>query len=126
VKFLLDSCVSTFALNELRKAGFEAIWVPEIGRDPGDEALLKKAFDEGLVLVTADKDFGELVYARGMPHAAIIRIVDIPAKEQGKVLMQLVERHRVDMENKSIMTVSRHRIRIRPSLSMAKTTRKKL
>lgn len=124
MRFLLDSCISTFALQEFKKAGFDVIWVPEIGKDPGDDVLLKKAFDEGLVLVTADKDFGELVYAHGMPHSAIIRIVDIPAREQGKVLIQLVEKYKIDIEKKSIITVDRYRIRIRPALPVTKQTKK--
>lgn len=116
MKFLLDSCISIFALNELKKAGFEALWVPELGKDPGDEAILKKAFEENYVLITADKDFGDLIYVLGMPHPAVIRLVNVPVKEQGKILLTIIEKHKVDIENKAIITADRFRIRIRPSL----------
>ncbi len=85
----------------------------EIGKDPGDEAIIKKAFDEGWVLVTADKDFGELVFVFSKPHSTIIRLVDIPAKEQGRFLLRLIETHKNDIEKKALITVERFRVRVR-------------
>lgn len=113
MRFLLDSCISGFAVKDLMDAGFEVIWIPEIGKDPGDESILKKAFDEDLTLVTADKDFGELVFVFDKPHPLIIRLVDIPAKVQGKVLLQLIKTHREDILRKALITVERYRVRIR-------------
>ena len=42
-------------------------------RDPRatDEALLALAYEEQRVLVTEDKDFGELVFVRRLPHPCI-------------------------------------------------------
>ena len=113
MKFLLDSCISSFAVEYLKDSGFDVLWIPEIGKDPGDEAIIKKAFDEGWVLVTADKDFGELVFVFGKPHSTIIRLVDIPAKEQGKFLLRLIETHKNDIEKTALITVERFRVRVR-------------
>lgn len=113
MKFLIDSCISSFAVRDLKNAGFDVLWVPEIGKDPGDEAIIKKAFDEGLILVTADKDFDELVFVFGNPHHAIIRLVDIPAKKQGEFLLRLVETHKDAIEKKALITVDRYRVRVR-------------
>ncbi len=55
MRFLLDSCISGFAVKDLTDVGFEVIWVPKIGKDPGDESILKKAFDEDLILVTVER-----------------------------------------------------------------------
>lgn len=93
MKFLLDSCVSKFAVNELQAAGMDVKWIPEIGPDPGDEAIVEMALEEDRVLVTIDKDFGDLVFVFSKPHPAIIRLVDIRASKQGEVLMQVVESH---------------------------------
>lgn len=112
MKFLLDSCVSSFAAKELRGEGFEALWVPETGSDPGDDAIIKKAFDEDWILVTIDKDFGELVFVFDKPHGAIIRLVDIPARKQGQVLLRLIKTHQEDIEKTAIITVERSRIRV--------------
>jgi len=113
MKFLLDSCISSFAVRDLRDAGFDVLWIPEIGKDPGDDAILQEAFDKNLILVTADKDFGELVFVFGRPHLAVIRLVDIPAKNQGKVLLRLISTHRSDIEKQALLTVDRYRVRVR-------------
>ncbi|MCL4477026.1 MAG: DUF5615 family PIN-like protein [Nitrospirae bacterium] len=113
MKFLLDSCISSFAVKDLKDSGFDVLWIPETGKDTGDEAIIKKAFDENFILVTADKDFGELVFVFGKPHPAIIRLVDIPAKEQGKFLLRLIETHKADIDKKALITVERSRVRVR-------------
>jgi len=113
MKFLLDSCISSFAVKELRKAGFDVSWIPEIGKNPGDDNIIKKAFEEGSILVTADKDFGELVFLYKRPHPAIIRLVDIPVTNQGTVLLRLVETHHFDIERQALITVEKYRVRVR-------------
>lgn len=113
MKFLIDSCVSSFAVKALREAGYDVLWIPESGKDPGDDVIIKKAVDEDLILVTADKDFGELVFVFGMPHPAIIRLVDIPARNQGKVLLRLIETHQEDIAKKALITADRYRVRVR-------------
>ena len=112
MKFLLDSCISSFAVRDLRDAGFDVLWIPEVGKDPGDDAILQEAFDENLILVTADKDFGELVFVFGRPHPAVIRLVDIPARNQGRILLKLIETHSADIEKKALITVDRYRVRV--------------
>ena len=114
MKFLLDSCVSFFAVVALKSAGYETMWIPNIGKDPGDKVILQKAFTENYVLVTLDKDFGELVYISRLPHPAIIRMIDIPAKLQGSVLLGVIKHYKIDIEKKAILTVDRYRTRIRP------------
>jgi predicted nuclease of predicted toxin-antitoxin system len=114
MKFLLDSCISFFAVKALRDAEFEVAWIPETGKDPGDEAIIEKAFQEKYVLVTADKDFGELVFFKKMGSPTIIRLVNIPAKRQGELLLRIIEKYRKEIENISIITADKYRNRIRP------------
>lgn len=113
MQFLLDSCISSFAVRDLRSANYNALWIPEGGEGPGDEVIMRRALDENLILVTAEKDFGELIFIYNKPHPAIIRLVDIPAKDQGKILLQLIEKHKDILEKKVIITVDRYRVRIR-------------
>ncbi len=113
MKFLLDSCISFFAVKDLREKSFDVTWVPETGKDPGDEAIIKKAYSEGFVLVTADEDFGELVFLRGMDAPTIIRLDDIRAKLQGQVLIRLIQSYKKDIEDGSIITADQYRTRIR-------------
>jgi predicted nuclease of predicted toxin-antitoxin system len=75
MKLLLDTCVWAGAKGELAAAGHDVVWVGDWPQDPGDEELLSRAHADGRIVVTLDKDFGELAIVRGQPHAGIIRLV---------------------------------------------------
>lgn len=53
------------------------VWAGDRSADPGDVEILDLARKDGCVLITLDKDFGELAVAFGRDHRGIIRIVDI-------------------------------------------------
>lgn len=83
MKVLLDSCVWGGALDEILAAGHDVVWTGAWEPDPGDTAILAFAHAQGRVLFTLDKDFGELVILKGAPHAGIVRLVRIRARDQG-------------------------------------------
>lgn len=81
MKVLLDTCVWGGAVKDLRSAGHDVIWAGEWKEDPGDEETLAKAHNAGRVLVTLDKDFGELAILHGYPHSGILRLDNLPARQ---------------------------------------------
>lgn len=81
MKLLLDACVPRGACNELEAAGHDVVWAGAWSEDPGDEEILKRSRDQGRILVTLDKDFGELAVVRGQPHAGIVRLVNLSTKQ---------------------------------------------
>ena len=60
-------------MGELVAAGHDVVWAGEWSEDPGDREILAKAHVEGRILVTLDKDFGELAIVRQQSHSGIIR-----------------------------------------------------
>jgi predicted nuclease of predicted toxin-antitoxin system len=72
MRLLLDTCVWGGACKELRAEGHDVVWAGEWSEDRGDDEILGCAHREERILVTLDKDFGELAIVRGMPHAGII------------------------------------------------------
>lgn len=85
MKLLLDASVWGGVRKDLEAAGYDVIWAGNWTEDPGDEEILAQAYQEDRVLVTLDKDFGELAVLRGMPHAGILRLVNFSAQQQGLV-----------------------------------------
>ena len=75
MKVLIDSCVAGSVAAALSAAGHEVESVAEWPLDPGDAAILVRAHDNAQVVLTLDKDFGELAVVRGQPHAGIVRLV---------------------------------------------------
>lgn len=113
MKLLLDSCIGRSAVHYLRSKGLEVVWAVEWGRDSGDKEMLRYAFENDAVLVTLDKDFGELAIVYGVLHAGIIRLTGIKSSEQGPFCKRILEKHPVDLKNRAIITASPDRIRIR-------------
>jgi predicted nuclease of predicted toxin-antitoxin system len=78
-----------------------------------DEALLALPHKEERVLITEDKDFGELVFLRGQPHPAIVRLVEMAPLERVAAMRFRIDHHGNAMREGAIMVVTGTRVRIR-------------
>jgi predicted nuclease of predicted toxin-antitoxin system len=58
---LPEACILT-----LRQAGHDVVWIREVAPGSSDESVLVRAQTENRILITQDKDFGELVFHRGL------------------------------------------------------------
>ena len=99
----------------LAERGHEVRTAVEVDPRATDEALLDLALHEARVLVTEDKDFGELVFVRRLPHPAIVRFVEMRVEEQVEAMHELLEHYSTDLELGALIVVTRGRIRIRQS-----------
>jgi len=113
VKLLLDACVWSGACTELRSHDHDVVWAGEWPENPTDDEILERAYEEGRILVTLDKDFGELAIVQGVPHAGIIRLVNLPAKQQGLACLRVLRLYGNEIKAGAIITVEPDRIRIR-------------
>lgn len=62
MRLLADECCNTELVSALRSDGHDVLFAVESLRGATDDEILKRADDEGRILLTEDKDFGELVY----------------------------------------------------------------
>ena len=113
MRLLLDNCVWNKSRKDLAAAGHDVVHVGDWPEDPGDEELLRRAHAENRVLVTLDKDFGELAVVRGQTHVGIVRLVEIPARRQGPMCAAAVERYGTMLARGAIVTVEPGRVRVR-------------
>lgn len=113
MKLLLDSCVWGGAVAELQTAGHDVVRSGDWEDDPGDEAILAKAHAQRRILVTLDKDFGELAIVLRQPHSGIIRLVNFSARRQAAVCLRILNIHSAELEAGAIVTAERGRLRIR-------------
>jgi predicted nuclease of predicted toxin-antitoxin system len=113
VKLILDSCVWGGAVDRLRAAGHDVVWSGNWPVDPGDEEILARALADGRVLVTLDKDFGELAIVRELPHAGILRLVGLSARQQAEVTLRVLEVHANELAKGAIVTAEVGRLRVR-------------
>jgi predicted nuclease of predicted toxin-antitoxin system len=113
MRVLLDTCVWGGAKSALADAGHDVVWAGDWSEDPGDEQILARAHAEGRVLITLDKDFGELAVVRGVAHSGIVRIVGIPARSQGEVCRLTLSRYEAELTRGALVTVDARRVRVR-------------
>ncbi len=86
MRVLLDACVWGGAKAQLAAEGHDVRWIGDSTADAGDEEVISQACAERRVLVTLDKDFGELAVVRGLPHCGIVRLVDGGSHETSRGL----------------------------------------
>lgn len=114
MKLLLDSCVWGPAKAELIALGHDVVWAGDWNQDPGDAEILAVAFQQGRVLITLDKDFGELAIVRNHPHHGIVRLVDFGARQQSPACHSVLLLHGAELEAGAIVTAEPGRLRLRP------------
>jgi predicted nuclease of predicted toxin-antitoxin system len=63
--FLANENVPGDAVEAARQAGIDLVWIKEAAVGADDERVLAMSMAERRVLVTFDKDFGELAFRKG-------------------------------------------------------------
>ena len=112
--FLVDNCVSRAVCEDLRAAGHDVQWVPDVfDGDPGDEAVIDAALTNGRVLITGDKDFGEWTFLRGKKQPPLVRPAAMSPSSQIHVIRQVLSLHSADLQSDALITATTKRIRIR-------------
>ena len=74
MNFVADESCARPIIQALREAGHDVVAISEIARGATDDQVLERALKEKRVLITEDRDFGELLYARGRSSAGVILI----------------------------------------------------
>jgi len=64
MKFVADENVPIELIEKLRNTGYDFIRIDEYYKDMTDEEVVELAQKEDAIIVTFDKDFGEMVFRR--------------------------------------------------------------
>ena len=103
MRLLVDNCLSRRFAERIGEAGHDVIWAGDWGADPGDAAIMARAYEERRVVVTRDQDFATLALAYGHKHAGLLRIVDTPATKGVEVCLRALTTHGTDLERGAIV-----------------------
>jgi predicted nuclease of predicted toxin-antitoxin system len=74
-------------------------WIAEISPSASDEEVLRRSVDGNAVLVTEDKDFGELVYRRVPAHTGVLllRLEGIDNVLKAEIVSQAVRENQTEL-----------------------------
>jgi predicted nuclease of predicted toxin-antitoxin system len=84
VKLLVDECCDPRLVAALRQAGHDVRYVLESDAGASDEHLAALSIEQDRILITEDKDFGELIVRHGKPLPGVILIRIVPENRRLK------------------------------------------
>jgi len=84
MRLLADENMRPRVVRALREAGYDVMAVKEVAPSSPDSQVLRLADTGQRVLLTFDKDFGELVFLWGLRSAGIIlvRLPEMPVSQR--------------------------------------------
>lgn len=93
MRFLVDESTGAAVAACLRNQGHDVVAVAETMPQAEDAAILASAAAEARIVVTNDKDFGELVFRSGQPHAGVLllRLQDESAANRVQVVERVLQ-----------------------------------
>ena len=114
MNFLFDESVDAPIARRLRSDGHVVVCVWEQQPGISDDEVLAQANREQAILVTADKDFGELVFRLGQVHHGVllIRLAGLPLERKTSIVSEAVCEHGEDMR-KAFTVVAPGLVRLR-------------
>lgn len=95
MKFLLDVGVGKKVEDWLRDYGCDVLSVRDMDPRAKDSQILQWAVELQRMIITMDKDFGELVYNSGLVHAGvlILRLEDADGDTKVEAIRQIIENY---------------------------------
>ena len=114
MNLLADEGVDGPIVDRLRQDGHEVAYIAEMSPGIDDDTILRQANDNSALLLTLDKDFGELVFRQGLVHAGVIliRLAGLQPTTKADVVATALREHDVELLN-TFSVISPGSIRIR-------------
>jgi predicted nuclease of predicted toxin-antitoxin system len=117
MRFLADENVSRLVIERLRAGGFEVMSIGEARSGTPDKIVLDAADAEGCILITEDRDFGELVIRQrhGVRGMILLELDRLSNAAEADAVIEVVCTH-ADKLFGNLVVIEPGRIRIRPLL----------
>jgi predicted nuclease of predicted toxin-antitoxin system len=119
VRLLADENIPGEAVAALRAAGHDVAWIRVDQPGSADRDVLARAQQENRVLLTFDKDFGELAWRERLPAACGVVLFRFPMPAPtavGRVIVDIMNARADWPGHFSVVEVDRIRMRPLPSV----------
>jgi predicted nuclease of predicted toxin-antitoxin system len=115
VIFLADENLEIQVIERLRQDGHMVLAIVEMEPSISDEQVLERANQVSALLLTNDKDFGELVFRLRRLAAGVIllRLAGLSNAEKADLVARMIQQHEDELME-SFTVVSPQTLRIRP------------
>lgn len=115
MRLLADENFPIDAINALSSAGHDILWIHAVAPGVSDREVLRIAQVEKRILLTFDKDFGELAFRARLPSSSgiiLFRLKLVPSIDIGRIAVRVLESRQDWAGHMSV--VDERRIRMTP------------
>ena len=114
MRFIVDESTGFGISRYLQAEGHDILIVVEAMPEADDAAILQLAWDEERIVVTNDKDFGELIFRRQEPHHGVVllRLQDESGGNRIQVMAALMAQYGSQLSGR-FAVVTERKIRFR-------------
>lgn len=123
MNLLVDENVEREIVDRLRVDGHDTVYVAELSPSITDDEVLDEANTRAALLVTADKDFGELVYRLGRIHTGVVltRLAGLPPSAKAEAVAGVLRDRAAELVG-AFSVISPGAVRIRRSFPAGPAT----
>jgi predicted nuclease of predicted toxin-antitoxin system len=95
VRWLADECVAAALVAFLRTGGHDVLYIAESAAGLNDSDVIALALRQKRLLLTEDKDFGDLVFRRErtVPGVVLMRVDFVNTQQKALRLQATIERY---------------------------------
>lgn len=113
MKFLVDECTGPAVAKWLTQRGHDAVSVYDEARGETDDWVLTTALKQERIIITNDKDFGEMLSRSSKAHSGVIllRLANESAANKITVLQQVLTQLKSPIMNHFVVATE-NKIRI--------------
>ena len=114
MRFVADEGVDKVIVDRLRKDGHEILYVMESEPSISDDEVILRSNDNQAVLITTDKDFGELVFRQGRIAYGVIlvRLAGLSPGRKSDMVANAIRDHTGELVH-SFIVITPAAVRIR-------------
>ena len=115
MRIVADEGIDKQIVDALRKEGISVVYFAEKAPGSVDPDVLALAREADVLLLTADKDFGELVFRQRLASAGVVllRLHGVSAASKAAVVLMALNAHGPEMAG-AFTVISPGLLRIRP------------
>ncbi len=115
MRFLADECCDAAFVDALRSDGHDILYAVESLRGATDDELLSLSFSERRIVITEDKDFGELVCRLQRPaHGVVLLRFDVADRAMKIPRMRDLLEQEAERLPGAFVVLEVDKVRIRP------------
>lgn len=96
MNLLVDESVDQQIVERLREDGHDVLYIAEVEPSISDNAVFDRANENAALLITSDKDFGEIVFRENRlisDGVVLLRLAGLSAEKKAEIVSDAIGEH---------------------------------